>query len=316
MMSWGYTLSSEEHPPEALVRFAQRAEAVGFDFLTVSDHYHPWVGAQGQSPFVWTTLGAVAATTTRIRAGTGVTCPILRIHPAILAQAAATTARLFGDRFFFGVGTGENLNEHVTGLRWPVIEQRLDMLREAITVMRQLWEGDSVDFFGTHYTVENARIYTRPESPPPVIVSAFGQKSVQLAAEVGDGLWSVPPSGELLQQYADAGGKGMRVGQVSLCWAATEDEARDTVYEIWPNSAVPGQLSQDLPTPSHFEQATQLVTREKASESMPCGPDPEPVLEQLREYEEAGYDHVHVHQIGPDQDGFFTFWEKEIIPRL
>jgi coenzyme F420-dependent glucose-6-phosphate dehydrogenase len=316
MTSWGYTLSSEEHPPEVLVRCAQRAEAIGFDFLTVSDHYHPWIGAQGQSPFVWTTLGAVAATTTRIRAGTGVTCPILRIHPAIIAHAAATTARLFGDRFFFGVGTGENLNEHVTGLHWPVVEQRQDMLREAIALMRQLWAGDSVDFFGDHYTVENARIYTRPDVPPPVIVSAFGPKSVQLAAEVGDGLWSVPPSSELLQQYADAGGTGMRVGQVSLCWAATEDEARDTVYEIWPNSGVPGQLSQDLPTPSHFEQACQLVTREKASESTPCGPDPEPVLEQLRQYEEVGYDHVHVHQIGPDQDGFFDFWEREIVPRL
>jgi coenzyme F420-dependent glucose-6-phosphate dehydrogenase len=316
MTSWGFTLSSEEQGPGRLLDLAVQAEEAGFDFLTVSDHYHPWVSAQGESPFVWTTLGAVAARTRRVRVGTGVTCPIMRIHPAVVAHAVATTAALFEGRFFFGVGSGEALNEHVTGARWPAPEIRLEMLREAIDVMRKLWTGDVVDHWGTHYTVENARLYTLPAEPPELIVSSFGPKAAQVAAECGDGVWITKPNGELLQQWEQAGGKGPRYGQVNLCWSEDAEEAKRTAFRLWPNAGVPGQLSQDLPTPSHFEMASENVTADMIADSIPCGPDPEPVIEQVRQFLDAGFDHLHIHQIGYDQEGFFRFWARELRPRL
>ena len=199
MTSWGYTLSSEEHPPADLVRQAQRAEAAGFDFLTISDHFHPWIDEQGHSPFVWTVLGGVAQATTAVQVGTGVTCPILRIHPAIVAHAAATTAVLFEGRFFLGLGTGEALNEHILGQRWPAVETRLEMLDEAIEVMRELWTGEVVDHHGTHYKVENARLYDVPDDPIPVVVSAFGTKAAELAARDGDGIWMTSPRDDVLR---------------------------------------------------------------------------------------------------------------------
>src|SRR5215213_6619023 len=201
MTSWGYTLSSEEHPPQVLVANAERAERAGFDFLSISDHYHPWIREQGQSPFVWSTIGAIAARTSRIRLGVGVTCPIMRIHPAIVAQAAATSACLLEGRFFLGVGTGEALNEHVVGQRWPNIETRREMLSEAVAVMRRLWSGETVDHRGRHYTVENARLFTVPEEPPPVVVSAFGEEAARLAAADGDGIWGTSPQSSLLETF-------------------------------------------------------------------------------------------------------------------
>jgi G6PDH family F420-dependent oxidoreductase len=261
-------------------------------------------------------LGGVAAATSRVRVGTGVTCPILRIHPAIIAQAAATTSLLFEGRFFLGVGTGENLNEHVLGQHWPVVEVRQEMLTEAIELMRELWKGDSVDHFGTHYTVENARIYDTPSEPVPIVISAFGTSAAEMAAAYGDGIWMTGPQPDVLETFDKAGGSGPRIGQLTLCWASSKDEAVETALRVWPNSAIPGQLAQDLPTPTHFEQASQLVQAKDIAESMPCGPDPEPVLEQLASYQEAGIDHVHLHQIGPDQEGFFRFWEDEVRPKL
>lgn len=316
MTSWGYTLSSEEHGPRRLVELAERAEQVGFDFLTISDHYHPWVSEQGSSPFVWATLGGVAARTRRVRVGTGVTCPIIRMHPAVVAHAAATVADMFEGRFFFGVGTGEALNEHVTGEGWPPIEVRLDMLREAVEVMRSLWTGDTVDHWGEHYTVENAHLFTVPPEPPPVVVSAFGPMAARVAAEVGDGLWATSPDTETVEAWQQAGGKGMRVGQVTICWGADREQAVRTAHRVWPNAGIPGQLSQDLPTWTHFEQAAQLVTEDLIASSVPCGPDPGPVLEQVGALVDAGFDHVHLHQIGDDQEGFFEFWEREVAPRL
>jgi G6PDH family F420-dependent oxidoreductase len=316
MTSWGYTLSSEEHGPGRLVDVAVQAEEAGFDFLTISDHFHPWVSEQGQSPFVWTTLGAVAARTKRVRVGTGVTCPTVRMHPVVVAHAAATTAALFEGRFFFGVGSGEALNEHVTGARWPTPEIRLDMLREAIDIIRALWTGENVDHWGAHYTVENARLYTRPDVPPPIIVSAFGPQAAAVAAECGDGVWITKPNADLIGTWEEAGGKGPRYGQVNLCWAADREEAVRTAHRMWPNTGVPGQLSQDLPTPSHFEMASSLVTPDMVAESISCGPDPEPVVEQVRSFLDAGFDHLHLHQIGPDQEGFFRFWRDTLRPRL
>jgi G6PDH family F420-dependent oxidoreductase len=316
MTTWGYTLSSEEHPPAELVRLAQDAEGRGFGFLSISDHFHPWIDEQGHSPFVWSVLGAVAQVTDSVRVGTGVTCPTLRTHPAIIAHAVATTAQLFEGRFFLGVGTGEALNEHILGQRWPTIEIRQEMLAEALEVMRELWTGSTVDHHGRHYTVENARIYDPPAEPIQIVVSAFGPKAAEMAAEHGDGIWMTSPQDEVLEAFEKAGGTGPRIGQLTLCWAETEKDAVATAKRIWPNTAIPGQLAQDLPTPQHFEQATELVRDEDIASAVPCGPDPGPVLEKLRAAEEAGLDHVHLHQIGPDQQGFLQFWEKELLPEL
>src|ERR687883_157173 len=191
MVELGYALSSEEHTPNDLVRYARRAEEVGFAFALISDHYHPWLDQQGQSPFVWSVVGAIAHATQRLRLGTGVTCPTMRIHPAIVAQAAATAAAMMPGRFFLGVGTGENLNEHILGDRWPEADVRREMLEEAVEVIRLLWQGGQRSHHGRHYTVENARVYTLPETPPPIIVAASGPKAAELAGRIGDGFWGV-----------------------------------------------------------------------------------------------------------------------------
>jgi coenzyme F420-dependent glucose-6-phosphate dehydrogenase len=315
-VSYGYTLSSEEHSPLDLVRNAQRAEEVGFEFVSISDHYHPWVSAQGHSPFVWSVLGAIAASTERLQVGVGVTCPIIRIHPAIVAQATATTALLFDGRFFFGVGTGEALNEHVLGHRWPPAAVRRGMLEEAVEIIRSLWTGDTVDHRGDFYEVENAKLFDPPTEAPPIIVSGFGSKAIELAARIGDGYWGHSPEPETLDQYRDHGGSGPRYSQLNVCWAEDAAVARKTVHEVWPNAGITGQLSQDLPTWTHFEEAAAMVSEEEATKSVACGPDVEPILDSVRTYLDAGYDHLYFHQIGPDQDGFFRFWSETLQPAL
>jgi coenzyme F420-dependent glucose-6-phosphate dehydrogenase len=313
---FGYTLSSEEHAPGALVDNARRAEEAGFDFVSISDHYHPWVSEQGHSPFVWSLLGAIAVATERIGVGVGVTCPTVRIHPAILAQATATTSQLLGDRFVFGVGSGEALNEHVLGDRWPPPETRLAMLEEAVDVIRQLWTGETVDHHGRFYTVENARLFDPPGTEVPIVVSGFGPTAVELAARIGDGYWGHAPDEDVIARYARAGGVGPRYAQVNVCWAADAASARKTVHRVWPNGGIKGQLSQDLPTWGHFEEAAAMVTEEAATATVPSGPDPDPVLASIQQFVDAGYDHVYLHQIGPDQAGFFGFWERELQPAL
>jgi G6PDH family F420-dependent oxidoreductase len=314
---YGLTLSSEEHPPEHLVELAVAAEANGFDFICVSDHFHPWIGEQGHSPFVWSVLGAISEATSDIEVGVGVSCPIIRIHPAIYAQATATTARLFGDRFTWGVGTGESLNEHILGDRWPPADTRLEMLAEAIDVIRMLWEGESVTHRGKHYTVEDARILDRPEEPPPIIVSAFGDESARLAAEQGDGLWITGIKKDVIDAYRDASGKGEIWTQLTFCWDEDRDTAIERAFRVWPNTALPGQLAQDLPTVSHFEDATRLVKAEDIEGSgMAIGPDPAPILESMAEAEAAGIEYIYLHQIGDPLDGFIEFWNESLRPAL
>ena len=314
---YGYTLSSEEHAPRDLVEHAGRAERAGFDFVSLSDHFHPWTRAQGHSPFVWTVLGAIARTTDQIHVGVGVTCPIMRIHPAVLAQATATTSLLFEGRFFWGVGTGEALNEHIVGQRWPPPEVRLEMLEEAIEVVRALWTGETVDHRGTHYEVENARIFDPPADDVPIIVSGFGERAAQLAGRVGDGYWGTAPDSDLIAVFTDAGGNGPRYAQLNVCWAEDVDRAKRTVREIWPTGGLSGQLSQDLPTWTHFEQATELLTVEQVTKHTPCGPDiADQIVEEVQQYLDAGYDHLYFHQIGTDQPGFLDFWTRELRPAL
>jgi coenzyme F420-dependent glucose-6-phosphate dehydrogenase len=313
----GYTLSSEEQPPEALVEHAARAEEAGFSFAVISDHFHPWIDRQGNSPFVWGVLGALSRATEKLELATGVTCPTTRIHPAIVAQAAATATALLPGRFSLGVGSGENLNEHILGDRWPSVEVRQERLEEAIEVMRLLWEGGLKSHRGRHYTVENARIYSLPDEPPPILVAVAGEKSVDLAARAGDGLVGTSPKAESIERFRDGGGNEKPTyGQLHVCWAESEEEARRTALEWWPNAAVGGSSFLELPLPSHFEEAAELVTEEDIADQVVCGPDAERHLEAIREYIEAGYDHVYVHQVGPDQDGFFEFYEQRILPEL
>jgi len=316
MAEIGYALSSEEHPPNDLVRYAQRAEQTGFTFAAISDHYHPWVDAQGQSPFVWSVIGGIAATTSSLNLGTGVTCPTFRIHPAIIAQAAATASAMMPGRFFLGVGSGENLNEHILGDHWPPAPVRQDMLAEAVALIRQLWEGGYQSFDGQFFTVEDARIYTLPAELPAIVMAAAGPSAAELAGQVADGIWSVAPKSELLDTYRQAGGRGPRYGQVKLCWAPTEDDARKTVAEWWPNAGIGGELTQELPLPRHFQQAAALVRPEDLAEKIPMGPDPERCVEQVQAFVDAGFTHVYLHQIGPDQEGFFDFFRRELAPRL
>jgi coenzyme F420-dependent glucose-6-phosphate dehydrogenase len=312
----GYALSSEEHRPLDLVRHAQLAEEAGFSFALVSDHFHPWVDGQGQSPFVWGVLGGIAAVTDQLEIGTGVTCPTIRIHPAIVAQAAATAASMLPGRFLLGVGTGENLNEHVLGDRWPPPDVRLDMLEEAVSLMRELWSGELTTRRGTHYTVERARIYTLPDDPIPIMVAAGAREAAKLAGRIGDGLVGTSPESELLELFDEAGGEGKpRYGQVTVCYAESEEEARRTAFEIWPNAALKGTLSQELPTPSDFEAAAEMVTKDDVAELVVCGPDASRHVEMIEKYAQAGYDHVYVHQVGSEQEAFLDFYKAEVMPR-
>lgn len=315
-MRIGYALSSEEHRPLDLVENARMAEEAGFDFASISDHYHPWIDNQGQSPFVWSVIGGIAHATERITVGTGVTCPILRIHPAVLAQAAATAADMLPGRFYFGIGTGENLNEHILGERWPSADERRDMLEESVELMRELWTGELTSFYGAHFTVTDARIYTVPEQLPPVYVAASGKMAAALAGRIGDGLIATAPQKELVDEFAQAGGSGPRLGQVTVVWHQDESEAKRIARQYWPTSAVPGELNAELPLPRHFEQATSKVSEEQIAEEIICGADAAKHIEAIREYVAAGFDHVYVHQVGPDQSSFFDAYRREVLPEL
>ncbi len=316
MVQLGYAISSEEHLPNDIVRHARMAEEAGFGFSLISDHYHPWVDAQGQSPFVWSVIGGIAGATRNLALGTGVTCPTVRIHPAIIAQAAATSAAMMPGRFFLGIGSGENLNEHILGDAWPSAEVRLEMLEEAVEVMRKLWEGGYVRHRGEYFTVENARIYSLPEEPPPIYMAAAGERAAETAGRIADGFIGTSPQKDTVEAFERAGGGGKpKYGQLTVCWARTEEEATKTVLEIWPNAAIQGELGQELPLPRHFQQAAQMVKEQDLS-SMPLGPDPERYVEAITQYAEAGYDHVYLHQVGQDQEGFFRFYETEVQPKI
>lgn len=315
-MEIGYFLSSEEHSPRDLVAQGRQVEEAGFRRVWISDHFHPWSDRQGHASFVWSVLGGLAATTD-LTLTTAVTCPTVRIHPAIVAHAAATVGVLADGRFRLGVGTGENLNEHVLGDAWPEAEVRMEMLEEAVEVIRLLWEGGVQSHRGPHYTVQNARLYDLPDEPVEIIVSGFGPKAAALAGRIGDGFAVTGPDAELVSTFQEAGGEGKPVeGGFKVCWGEDEAAARALAHELWAQAGVPGELNQELPMPAHFEQATELVTEDKVAESILCGPDPEPYADKVRAYEEAGFTAVHVQQVGPDLAGFLGFWRREVAPRL
>ncbi len=315
-MRIGYFLASEEYGPIELVRQGRLAADHGMTSLWISDHFHPWTGEQGEASFVWTTIGALAQATD-LAITTAVTCPIMRIHPAIVAQAAATAGVLVTGGFTLGLGSGEALNEHIFGDPWRSADVRLDMLEEAVEVIRELFTGDVVRHRGEYYDVDHARLYTLPEHPVPIYLSGFGEMSARLAGRIADGFINTQPDPDLVQAFKDGGGsaKPMAAG-MKVCWAPTKEQGVETAHRVWGMEQLPGELAQVLPDPEHFEQASQLITPDMVAQSVPCGPDPQPYVEQIKKYADAGFDELHIQQIGPDQDEFFTFFAKELEPLL
>jgi G6PDH family F420-dependent oxidoreductase len=317
-MKIGYFLSCEEFGPGELVAQARMAEDAGFHGLWISDHFHPWNDEQGHSPFVWSVIGALAEATSSMKVTTAVTCPTIRVHPAIVAQAAATSAVLLDGRFALGLGTGEALNEHILGDHWPEADERLEMLEEAVTVIRNLWQGGMRSHRGRHYRVENARIYDLPERIPPILISGFGPKATSLAARIGDGFCTVGPDREAIDQFRSEAERGevLVAGGMKVCWGKDEASARATVYRLWPNEQLPGELAQILPTPAHFEQASELISEDMVAEAVPCGPDLDAHRQSIKAYEDAGFDELYIQQIGGDHERFFEVYASEILPRF
>jgi coenzyme F420-dependent glucose-6-phosphate dehydrogenase len=313
----GYWLSSEEHGPKALTEHARLAEDHGFEHAMISDHLHPWVPVQGHAPFVWAVLGAIAEATDHLHVATGVTAPLVRMHPVVVAHAAATAAVLLEGRFALGLGTGELLNEHVTGDAWPRPAVRRRMLREAIDVIQRLFEGDEVSHDGEHFTVQHAQLFTRPAVPPPIWVAASGARSARLAGEAADGLIALAPDPSLVSAFETAGGAGKpRVGQLHVCWANDEEEARATARRLWPIAGLPASVLPELARPTQFEDLAELVDEERVASTVVCGPDPEPMARAVQRFAAAGFTRVYVHQAGADQKDFMGWWTTEVRPLL
>jgi G6PDH family F420-dependent oxidoreductase len=317
MVKFGYKLMSEEHGPKALVENARRAEAAGFDFVSISDHFHPWLEAQGHSPFAWSVLGAIAHATSRIGVTTGLTCPIIRYHPAIIAQAAATIAEMSGGRFTLAIGAGERLNEHVTGAAWPSVPERHEMLGEAIDIFRALWDGGVHTRHGRHFTVDHAQLYDAPDQRIPIVVGVSGPGSVALAAAKADGIMATEPKGELVGDFRSrAGTAAPCYSEVALAYAASEEQGRKLAHERFRFSAFGWSVMSELPSVQAFEAASRFVKPADLEDTIPGGPDVERHLDAIRKHVDAGFDHIVLIGIGPDQQGFIDFFERELRPRL
>ena len=316
-MKVGYSLASEEFSPQQLVEQARAAERAGFQSLCISDHYHPWIDAEGQSSFVWTVIGALGEAVPSMRVTTVVTCPTIRIHPAVIAQATATAAVLLNGRFAFGVGAGEALNEHILGGPWPPAPVRLEMLEEAIGLIRRLWSGKMVTHQGRHYQVDRARVHTRPETPPPILVSGLGKKSIELAARVGDGYVLLMPDPDKIAAFrSQGGGEKPVLAAMKVCYGADEAAARRTAHRLWRQMQMPGLLLTDLPTPEHIEQASSLLSEDMVAQAIPCGADLDRHLREIQAFADAGVDELYVGQIGCGHEDFFHAYEREVLPRF
>lgn len=313
-MRIGYFLSAEEYEPAELIAQARAAEEAGFEALWISDHFHPWNNEQGNSPLVWSVIGAISQVC-KLHVTTAVTCPTTRVHPAVVAQAAGTCAELLEGRFTLGVGTGEALNESILGGPWPTADVRLEMLEEAVGLIRELWKGEVVNHRGRYYTVEHARIYNVPDVPPEIFVSGFGPKAVDLAGRIGDGYISTSPDPELLDRFRSiADGRPSQAG-AKVAFAPTKEEGWEHAHRLWPNAGLPGELAQILPTPEHFEQATELVTMDSTRDSVVAGDDPEDHLDQIRQYADAGYDELYIANMGPHYLEMIEFYGTHVLPK-
>jgi G6PDH family F420-dependent oxidoreductase len=315
-VQFGYKLAAEAFDPKELVRQARLAEEAGFDFVEISDHFHPWLDVQGHSPFAWSVLGSIAASTERIGLATGVTCPTVRYHPAIIAQAAATLALLSDGRFTLGLGSGERLNEHVVAQGYPSVSDRQAMLREAIEIIRLLWSGGYHSYDGDYLALEDARIFDLPDELPLIAVAAGGRHAAELAAEHGDAMFGTDPDASLVEAYRASGGNGPRYGEVGLAWGPDADAAARAAHETSRWSLLGWKVMSELPNPANFEEASAFVRLEDVQEQVPCGPDLDAHVEAVRSYEQAGYDRIAVMNLGPDPDGFIEFFANELRPAL
>lgn len=316
MTKFGYKLMSEEHGPKALVENAVLAEAAGFEFLSISDHFHPWLEAQGHSPFAWTVLGAIAHATSHIGITTGLTCPIIRYHPAIVAQAAATVALLSDNRFTLAVGAGERLNEHVTGARWPSVPERHAMLGEAIDIFRLLWQGGVHTHVGQHFILDHAQLYDVPARPIPVVIGVSGPRSIELARAQADGIMATEALPDLVQSFLKGGKSGPRYSEVALAYAPTLAEGHRIAHERFRFASLGWAVNSELPTVAGFEAATKAIAPEVIASEISAGPNVDVHVAAIRKYVEAGFDHLALVGIGPDQAGFTRFFEKELKPAL
>jgi G6PDH family F420-dependent oxidoreductase len=315
-MQIGYKLATEAFGPKELIRQAVLAEQAGFDFVEMSDHYHPWLEAQGHSAFTWSLLSAIAMKTERIGLATGVTCPSVRYHPAIVAQAAATLAIISDGRFTLGVGAGERLNEHVVGLGFPGRHIRHERLREALEIIRLLWQGGYRSYEGKHLRLEDARVFDLPDELPVIAVAAGGRQAAKIAAEVGDGLFATEPDGGLVSTWQRLGGHGPVYGEVPLAWAPDEDAAVRAVLEKNSFALTGWKVMAELPNPVNFEAATASIGPEQVREQFACGPDAKRHLQVARQFADAGFDHLVAMNAGPDPDGFLDFFARELAAPL
>lgn len=317
MVEIGYKLTSEQQPALNLVKYAKQAEDAGFSYAMISDHYHPWIENQGQSPYVWSTIGGISQVTKKLKLGTAVTCPTVRQHPAIVAQAAATVASMMPGRFMLGLGSGENLNEHIFGDGWPAAPIRIEMLEEAVDIIRTLWKGGMRDYEGVYYHIENARIYSLPEELPPIYMAAAGPIAASAAGRGGDGLITGGAKKDLVDTFKASGGEGKPCySEVMVCWAESDDEAIKTAYKYWPIVAIKGELSWVIPTPTHFQQLAEMIEEEDMAKSTVCSSDPEEHIKKIKKSIDAGFDHICIQQIGLKQTEFIEFCEKEILPEF
>jgi G6PDH family F420-dependent oxidoreductase len=316
MIKLGYKLMSEEHGPAALVRNARRAEEAGFDFAAISDHFSPWLDEQGHSPLAWSVLGAVANATQRIGLMTAVTCPIMRYHPAIVAQGAATVALLSNNRFTLGLGAGERLNEHVIGEGWPGIGERHERLSEAVDIIQGLLAGRLTNYRGTYFCLDQARLFDRPDRKPAVAIAAGGPAAARLAGKKADALIATEPRDDLVKAFAAAGGSGPRYVEVALCWAEREDEAQKTAHRFFRWSLTGWPVMAELPLTAGFAAASKHVTPEAVAEKITCGPSADRHLEAIDRYVRAGYDHIVLTQVGPEQEKFIEFVKRTLAPAL
>jgi G6PDH family F420-dependent oxidoreductase len=315
-MRFGYKLSAEGFGPKDLIQQAVRAEQAGFDFVEISDHYHPWLDVQGHSPFAWTVLGAIAARTSTLGLATGVTCPTVRYHPAIIAQAAATLAIVSDDRFTLGIGAGERLNEHVVGLGFPSVRGRHERLVEALDIINLLWSGGYQSYEGKHLQLEDAQVFDLPDKLPVIAVAAGGKQAAELAATHGTGLFATEPRADLIEAFTAAGGSGPKYAEVPMAWATTEEAGVEEALKTTRWALTGWKVMSELPNPVNFDAASQTVRAEDIRGQFAVGPEPGPYVEAVKKYTQAGYDHIVLQNAGPDPDGFIDFFAKELKDAL
>lgn len=317
MVQIGYTMMTEQAGPRELVNHVVHAEDIGFDFSVTSDHAFPWLRSQGHSPYAWSVLGAAAQATTEIPLMTYVTCPTMRYHPAVVAQKAATLQLLSDGRFRLGLGSGENLNEHIVG-DWPPADVRIDMLREAVEIIRALFRGEHVSRRGGHFIVESAKLWDGPDTAPPIGIAASGGRSCRLAGELGDVLVATEPKSALVEAFDRAGGSGKpRVGQLPVCYDTDRDRAVQRAHDQFRWFSGGWKVNSELPHPDSFDAATRYVRPEDVAKSIPCGDDPQAVVEAVRQFTDAGFTEVALVQIGGDTQHDFLEWAgTELLPEL